>query len=100
MGELTLRVQQFREAQVLFCQVKCILQIVVRIGFLQLVEINQVRPVGNRHNQNYGSRKKKDSDPGGGAPGTMRCWGLNPGHLVEGKSPSHCHYLGPKFKVY
>lgn len=44
----TFRVQQLCEAQVLFSQVKGILQIIVGIGFLQLVKVYQVRPKGER----------------------------------------------------
>lgn len=42
---LTLRVQQFSEAQVLLGQVEGVLQVVVNVGLLQLVKINEIRPV-------------------------------------------------------
>lgn len=48
---LTFGVQEFSEAKVLLCQVKCILQIVVCIGFLQFVKVYQVRPGQNNRPQ-------------------------------------------------
>lgn len=40
---LTFRVQQFGEAQVLFSQVEGILKVVVSVGLLQLVKVDQIR---------------------------------------------------------
>lgn len=39
---LTLRVQQSGKTQMLLCQVKGVLEIVVSVGFLQFIKINQV----------------------------------------------------------
>lgn len=41
---LTLGVQQFSQAQLLFSSVEGLLEIVDRIGFGQLLEVNDVRP--------------------------------------------------------
>lgn len=40
---LTFRVQQFGEPQVLFSQVEGILKVVVSVGLLQLVKVDQIR---------------------------------------------------------
>lgn len=42
--DFTFRVQKFGEAQVLLGQVEGVLQVVVSVGLLQFVEINQVWP--------------------------------------------------------
>lgn len=41
---VTFRVQQLGQAQVLFSQVEGILQVVVSVGLLQLVKVDQIRP--------------------------------------------------------
>lgn len=43
MGSLTFRVQKLGESQVLFSQVEGILKVVVSVGLLQLVKVNQIR---------------------------------------------------------
>lgn len=48
--ELTFWVQQLGEAQVLLCQVKSVLQVVVSVGLLQFVKVDQIRPE-DKHNK-------------------------------------------------
>lgn len=43
MGSLTFRVKKLGESQVLFSQVESILKVVVSVGLLQLVKVNQIR---------------------------------------------------------
>lgn len=43
MGSLTFGIQKLGEAQVMFSQVEGILKVVVSVGLLQLVKVNQIR---------------------------------------------------------
>lgn len=52
---LTLRVEQFSEAQVLLGQVEGVLQVVVDVGLLQLVKINKIRPVSKARHESHGA---------------------------------------------
>jgi len=52
---LTLGIQQLGEAQVLLGQVEGILQVVVSVGFLQLIKVDQVRSEDNNNNKKLSS---------------------------------------------
>lgn len=47
---LTLRVQQLGKSQFFLSHIECILKIVVSIGPLQVVKLNQVRSAEDRNN--------------------------------------------------